>query len=82
MNIKCETCGWSKPRAMEGELHKAVKAEAKLKGCEVTKTSNMIKVPCKKDALTDSEGVISDSSDSIVIKNFMNSQYYGAFVKI
>eukprot|EP00592_Proboscia_alata_P007898 CAMPEP_0194367042 /NCGR_PEP_ID=MMETSP0174-20130528/15148_1 /TAXON_ID=216777 /ORGANISM="Proboscia alata, Strain PI-D3" /LENGTH=348 /DNA_ID=CAMNT_0039142603 /DNA_START=416 /DNA_END=1462 /DNA_ORIENTATION=- len=37
----------------------------------------MIKVSCKKDALTDSEGSISDSSDSIVIKNFMNSQYYG-----
>jgi len=26
----------------------AVEAEAKLKGCEVTKTSNMIKVSCKK----------------------------------
>ena len=40
------------------------------------------KFHAKKDAFTDSEGVISDSSDSIVIKNFMNSQYYSVFVKI
>jgi len=53
-------------------------AEAKVKGCEITHTENMIKITCKNNLLTDSEGDnVIESEDSIIIKNFMNSQYYG-----
>jgi len=56
----------------------AVKADAKLKGCEITESPTSIRIVCKKNLLSDSENdKVTDSDDSIIIKNYMNAQYYG-----